>query len=150
MILLAHVYGSYLEPKLATGHPTARELPRGRQDQKPNPANLSRWPAERIEQLRAVRGDQLLPAAEAVEIVRSLPHGHVLATLGAARRIALEVTAKNENLERARNSRTTVVPEPPIRLSPSGSLLRTCSNPVSGNPPARSPTSGDAAAHQIQ
>ena len=42
-------------------------------------ANLSRWPAERIEQLRAVlRGDQLLPAAEAVEIVRALPHGHVL------------------------------------------------------------------------
>src|ERR1700719_947532 len=43
-------------------------------------ANLSRWPAERIEQLRAVlRGDKLLPAAEAVEIVRALPHGHVLA-----------------------------------------------------------------------
>src|SRR5439155_612482 len=54
-------------------------------------ANLSRWPAERIEQLRAVlRGDQLLPAAEAVEIVRSLPHGHVLAALGTARRIALD------------------------------------------------------------
>ena len=45
-------------------------------------ANLSRWPAERIAQLRAVlRGDQLLPAAEAVEIVRALPHGHVLAAL---------------------------------------------------------------------
>src|SRR6202012_4713309 len=55
------------------------------------PANLSRWPAERIEQLRAVlRGDQLLPAAEAVEIVRALPHGHVLAALGTARRIALD------------------------------------------------------------
>src|SRR6201996_8262434 len=54
-------------------------------------ANLSRWPAERIEQLRAVlRGDQLLPAAEAVEIVRVLPHGHVLAALGTARRIALD------------------------------------------------------------
>src|ERR1700750_2678921 len=54
-------------------------------------ANLSRWPAERIEQLRAVlRGDQLLPAAEAVKIVRALPHGHVLAALGTARRIALE------------------------------------------------------------
>src|ERR1700758_237010 len=54
-------------------------------------ANLSRWPAERIEQLRAVlRGDQLLPAAEAVEIVRALPHGHVLAALGTARRIALD------------------------------------------------------------
>src|SRR5215472_16827679 len=48
-------------------------------------ANLSRWPAERIAQLRAVlRGDQLLPAAEAVEIVRSLPHGHVLAAPGTA------------------------------------------------------------------
>src|SRR5438094_2473192 len=54
-------------------------------------ANLSRWPAERIEQLRAVlRGDKLLPAAAAVEIVRALPHGHVLAALGTARRIALE------------------------------------------------------------
>src|SRR6266481_7423247 len=54
-------------------------------------ANLSRWPAERIAQLRAVlRGDQLLPAAEAVEIVRALPHGHVLAALGTARRIALD------------------------------------------------------------
>src|SRR3954453_18677216 len=53
--------------------------------------NLSRWPAERIEQLRAVlRGDKLLPAAEAVEIVRALPHGHVLAALGTARRIALD------------------------------------------------------------
>src|SRR5215469_5356930 len=37
-------------------------------------ANLSRWPAERIEQLRAVlRGDKLLPAGETVEIVRA-PH----------------------------------------------------------------------------
>jgi hypothetical protein len=37
-------------------------------------ANLSRWPAERIEQLRAVlRGDKLLPAAEAVEIVCAPP-----------------------------------------------------------------------------
>jgi hypothetical protein len=49
------------------------------------PANLSRWPAERIEQLRAVlRDDKLLPATEAMEIVRALPHGHVLAALGSA------------------------------------------------------------------
>src|SRR5207237_695620 len=54
-------------------------------------ANLSGWPAERIAQLRAVlRGDKLLPATEAVEIVRALPHGHVLAALGTARRIALD------------------------------------------------------------
>ena len=37
-----------------------------------------------------LRGDKLLPAAEAVEIVRALPHGHVLAALGTARRIALD------------------------------------------------------------
>src|SRR5579884_2010393 len=54
-------------------------------------ANLSAWPAERIEQLRAVLwGESLLPASQAIEIVRALPHGHVLAALGTARRIALE------------------------------------------------------------
>jgi Transposase DDE domain len=54
-------------------------------------ANLSDWPAERVEQLRAVlRGDRLLPASEAIEIVRALPHGHVLAALGTARRIDLD------------------------------------------------------------
>src|SRR2546430_15562608 len=54
-------------------------------------ANLSRWPAERIEHPRAVlRGDNLLPAAGGVETARALPHGHVLAALGTARRIALD------------------------------------------------------------
>ena len=54
-------------------------------------ANLSSWPAERIEQLRAVlRDDRLLPASEAVQIVRALPHGHVLAALSTARRIELD------------------------------------------------------------
>src|SRR6266536_5269723 len=67
-------------------------------------ANLSRWPAERIEQLRAVlRGDQLLPAAEAVEIVRSLPHGHVLAALGTARRIALDTLLPRRGPQRRRD-----------------------------------------------
>jgi hypothetical protein len=54
-------------------------------------ANLSDWPMERVEQLRSVlRGERLLPASEAIEIVRSLPHGHVLAALGVARQIDLE------------------------------------------------------------
>ena len=53
--------------------------------------NLTDWPAERIELLRSVlRGDHLVPAGEGVEIVRALPHGHVLAALGTARRIELE------------------------------------------------------------
>ncbi len=67
-------------------------------------ANLSRWPAERIEQLRAVlRGDPLLPAAEAVEIVRALPHGHVLAALGTARRIALDTVLPRRAPQRRRD-----------------------------------------------
>ncbi len=67
-------------------------------------ANLSRWPAERIEQLRAVlRGDKLLPAAAAVEIVRALPHGHVLAALGTARRIALDAVLPRRAPQRRRD-----------------------------------------------
>src|SRR6201990_2409110 len=67
-------------------------------------ANLSRWPAERIEQLRAVlRGDNLLPAAAAVEIVRALPHGHVLAALGTARRIALDTVLPRRAPQRPRD-----------------------------------------------
>src|SRR5271168_111751 len=67
-------------------------------------ANLSGWPAERIAQLRAVlRGDQLLPAAEAVEIVRALPHGHVLAALGTARRIALDAVLPRRAPQRRRD-----------------------------------------------
>jgi hypothetical protein len=55
-------------------------------------ANLSRWPEHKVERLqRALKG---LPAAgdlaEAFEITRSLPHGHVAAVLGSTRRLGLE------------------------------------------------------------
>ena len=54
-------------------------------------ANLSNWPPEQIETLRAaLRGDKLVPAGEGMEIVRALPHGHVAAALGLARRIGLD------------------------------------------------------------
>src|SRR5246500_1771990 len=67
-------------------------------------ANLSRWPAERIEQLRAVlRGAKLLPAAEAGEVVRALPHGHVLAALGTARHIALDAAVPGRAPHRRRD-----------------------------------------------
>ena len=67
-------------------------------------ANLSRWPAARIEQLRAVlRGAPLLPAAAAVEIVRALPHGHVLAALGTARRIGLDAVLPRRAPQRRRD-----------------------------------------------
>jgi Transposase DDE domain len=54
-------------------------------------ANLSDWPPEQIETLRAaLRGDKLVPAGEGMEIVRALPHGHVAAALGTARQIELD------------------------------------------------------------
>jgi hypothetical protein len=55
-------------------------------------ANLSRWPEHKVETLtRALKG--LPPArdlSEAFEITRSLPHGHVAAVLGTARRLGIE------------------------------------------------------------
>ncbi len=66
--------------------------------------NLSDWPAGRIEQLRAVlRGEELLPAIDVVEIVRALPHGHVLAALGTARRIELDALLPRRAPQRRRD-----------------------------------------------
>ena len=66
--------------------------------------NLADWPAERIEQLRAVlRGEALLPATDAVAIVRALPHGHVLAALGTARRIELDALLPRRAPQRRRD-----------------------------------------------
>jgi hypothetical protein len=55
-------------------------------------ANLSDWPDEKVQTLRAaLRGDKLVPAGEGgFEIRRSLPHGHVLAALATTRRIGLD------------------------------------------------------------
>jgi hypothetical protein len=53
-------------------------------------ANLSRLPAETIELVRrSLRGERFLPAAEAFEVERSLPHGHVAAVLALARKLEL-------------------------------------------------------------
>jgi hypothetical protein len=59
-------------------------------------ANLSRRPEQKVGKLQlALKG---LPAArdlaEAFEITHSLPHGHVAAVLGSARRLGLEEKAR--------------------------------------------------------
>jgi len=54
-------------------------------------ANLSDWPQDKIEALRALlRGDKLAPLGEGLEIVRSLAHGHAATALAVARRIKLD------------------------------------------------------------
>jgi len=54
--------------------------------------NLSDWPRDRIEGLRALlKGGTILPPGEAaITIQRSLPHGDVAAALGTLRRIGLD------------------------------------------------------------
>ena len=54
--------------------------------------NLSDWPAAHIEGLRGVlKGGTVIPAErDAFTVIRSLPHGHVAAALGTARRIGLD------------------------------------------------------------
>jgi Transposase DDE domain len=54
--------------------------------------NLSDWPKATIEGLRGVlRGGTVIPAdRDAITVIRTLPHGHVAAALGTARRIGLD------------------------------------------------------------
>jgi len=52
--------------------------------------NLSRLPAATIEVIRrAVRGDVLVAPAEAFDVIRSRPHGHVAAVVGLGRKLGL-------------------------------------------------------------
>jgi Transposase DDE domain len=65
-------------------------------------ANLSDWPPERIAALQAaLRGDKLV-RMEALEVHRTLPHGHVAAVLGTARRVGLDALLP-DGPERHRN-----------------------------------------------
>jgi hypothetical protein len=54
-------------------------------------ANLSALPADAIEVLRrALKGEKLVPATDAVQVERSVPYGHVAAVLGTIRRLRLD------------------------------------------------------------
>jgi hypothetical protein len=54
-------------------------------------ANLSRWPEAKIEALRRVlKGEAVVAAPARLAIERSLPHGHVAAVLGMAKKLGLD------------------------------------------------------------
>jgi len=55
-------------------------------------ANLSDWPAAKIEALRCVLRNQAVASAtqDGLTLVRSLPHGHVAAVLGTLRKLGLD------------------------------------------------------------
>ena len=54
--------------------------------------NLSDWPGERIAGFKALlKGGTVIPREqEAISVIRSLPHGHVAAALGTARKLGLD------------------------------------------------------------
>ena len=54
--------------------------------------NLSAWPRERVEGLRALLkgGVVMPPGAEPLQMIRTLPHGHVSAVLGVIGKIGLD------------------------------------------------------------
>ena len=53
-------------------------------------ANLTDWPDAKVEALRRVlKGETAIVSADALRIERSLPHGHVAAVLGMAKKLGL-------------------------------------------------------------
>ena len=75
----------------------------GKKVRKRTLANLSDWPPQRLEALRAVlKGQSVVGNLEsAFEIVRSRPHGHVAAVLGTLLRIQLDrLLARSRSRER--------------------------------------------------
>src|SRR5919106_1475833 len=83
-------------------HLVRRSIREGKRVRKETLANLSRLPAEAIEAVRrGVGGGTLVSPGEAFAIERSLPHGHVAAVLGTARRLGLErLLARERSRER--------------------------------------------------
>jgi hypothetical protein len=62
----------------------------GKKIKKRTVGNLSSLPRDQVELIRRVlKGEALVPADEAFQMVRSLPHGHVAAVLGTMRRLGL-------------------------------------------------------------
>ena len=64
-------------------------------------ANLSDWTPAQVDALRRVlKGESLVSFSDALQIERSLPHGHVAAALGTVRRIGLESDLARSKRER--------------------------------------------------
>jgi len=61
----------------------------GSQVRKRTLANISDWPAPQIESLRRVLKGETFQTAGTLDIIRSLPHGHVAAVLGTIRKLGI-------------------------------------------------------------
>jgi hypothetical protein len=105
-------------------------------------ANLTKWKPEKIAALRAVlRDEPLLAAGRDFEIVRSLPHGHIAAALGIARRLGLDPRVKTAALMPPGAPRTRLLAlalivarliDPAARLATARGLDATTRQPFAG------------------
>ena len=85
-------------------------------------ANLSKLPTAAVDAVRAIlRGEQVGPLADSFEILRSRPHGNVLAVLGELRKLDLDKLIA----ARPRRERELVVAMIASRLLEPGSKLAT-------------------------
>src|SRR5713226_7656520 len=84
-------------------------------------ANLSHWPDDKINALRRVlKGEELVSPAEQLRIERSLPHGHVAAVLGMARKLGLHHLIPDKSRRLARLALALIVArviEPAAKLA---------------------------------
>src|SRR6201986_1679407 len=88
-------------------------------------ANLSSWPDAKVDALTRVLKGQPPPAADldgAFEITRSLPHGHVAAVLGTARRLGLEelidpVPSRQRDLVTAMTVAQVIAPDSKLAIA---------------------------------
>ena len=89
--MMFHVYRSRPQSQLAPGHPVARDSARLARSRSAA-LEPSDWPHKRIAGFKALlKGGTVIPKdQDAITIIRSLPHGHVDAALGAARKIGLD------------------------------------------------------------
>jgi len=63
----------------------------GKKIKKRTVANLSKWPAEKVEALgRLLQGEVLVSATDVFATERTLPHGHVEAVVGTIRKLGLD------------------------------------------------------------
>ena len=62
-------------------------------------ANITHWPAGKIEALRRLLRDEYAPD---LKLMRSLPHGHVAAALGMLRKLGLDDLLAQGQRQRAR------------------------------------------------
>jgi hypothetical protein len=88
-------------------------------------ANLSSWPEAKVDALSRVLKGQPPPATDpdgAFEITRSLPHGHVAAVLGTARRLGLEelidpVPSRHRDLVVAMAAAQVIAPDSKLAIA---------------------------------